>query len=102
MQLAVVMTTVGLKPDAERLARLVVEEKLAACAQIVAIESVFRWDGIQQEPEWRLEMKTLEAKAPALMARLAGEHPYDEPELIVMPVLRASAGYARWVASETA
>ncbi len=102
MQLSVVITTVGSKEAAEKLARLAVEQRLAACVQIVAIESVYRWEGIQQEAEWRLEMKIPAARAEALMAWIAERHPYDEPELVALPVLEASDGYAKWVAAQIA
>lgn len=102
MQVLVVITTAATKEDAARLARLTVEERLAACAQLYAIESVYRWEGIQQEAEWRVELKTSSGKCDALMARLAEAHPYDEPELIALPAERSSAGYAAWVAAETA
>ena len=101
MQLSVVITTVGSKEAAEKLARRAVEARLAACVQIVAIESVYRWEGLQQEAEWRLEMKTQAALAEKLMAWLPEHHPYDEPELIAIPVLHASEAYAQWVAGET-
>lgn len=101
MELAVVITTTASKEDAARLARLCVEERLAACAQILGIESVYRWEGIQQSAEWRLELKTAASRTADLMKRLAAAHPYDEPELIVMPVLEASDSYKAWVGTET-
>jgi periplasmic divalent cation tolerance protein len=57
-----VVTTVASREEAHRLARMLVERKLAACAQISEIESVYRWKGeVQQEPEFRILFKTTEA-----------------------------------------
>jgi periplasmic divalent cation tolerance protein len=97
MTLAVVVTTVATQEDARRVAGLLVEERLAACVQVLRCESVYVWEGIKREPELRLEAKTLEAAVPQLMARLAAIHPYDEPEIIVLPVQGASDGYRRFV-----
>ena len=98
---AVVTTTVGGEADAERLAGMVVARRLAACVQACRIVSTYRWDGrVQREAEWRLDLKTTQARADALMAALAEAHPYDEPELVVTEV-GTSVGYAAWVAAET-
>lgn len=98
MTLALLITTVSSKADARGVASAVVAERLAACVQVSNVESVYDWEGLQHEPELRLEMKTTEAALPQLMARVAEIHPYQEPEIIAVPVTAASEGYARWVA----
>lgn len=100
MTLAMLMTTVGSKDEAARLARQVVDEKRAACVQIIEIESVYNWEGVRQDREWRLDMKTTERGAKTLMERVLALHPYDEPEVIVLPIGLASLGYAAWVEKE--
>ncbi|MCB2071832.1 MAG: divalent-cation tolerance protein CutA, partial [Ottowia sp.] len=58
-QILLVLTTVATQADAQVLARSMVEQRLAACAHIEAIDSVYRWQGaVQQEGEWRLLLKT--------------------------------------------
>jgi len=69
MSLALVLTTVGNHEDAIRISRVLVEERLCACAQIQVIESVYRWEGaIVDEPEYRLLLKTTEGGREALEA----------------------------------
>ena len=75
MSLALVLTTVGNHEDAITISRALVEERLCACAQIQLIESVYRWnDGVVEEPEYRLLLKTTRNGCEALEARL-GELP---------------------------
>jgi len=80
-----------------------VEQRLAACAQISPIESIYRWQGaVQQEPEWRLLLKTTAARYPALQAALRAQHPYELPAIAALPCSHALAEFADWVAAETA
>ena len=98
----IVTTTVTEEADARRLADLLIERRLAACVQVAAITSTYRWAGAARTaPEIRLDAKTTAARAGEAMAALRAAHPYDEPELIAVPVARASDGYAAWVREET-
>ncbi|MEO1041253.1 MAG: divalent-cation tolerance protein CutA [Pseudomonadota bacterium] len=98
MSLSVVMTTLGSEAAAQNLARSLVAERLAACAQIVACESHYVFEGAQHaDREWRVELKTTEAGCDALMQRLVVLHPYDVPEVIALPIMAASTDYAAWV-----
>jgi len=95
-----VLTTVATREDAERLARAMVEQRLAAYAQINAIDSVYRWNGaLQCEPEWRLLFKTTEAARPALQAALRAAHPYELPAIAALPA-DAQEDFAGWVAAQ--
>lgn len=97
-----VVTTVGTADDARRLAHTLVERRLAACVQIQAIDSVYRWQGqVQCEPEQRLLCKTTPERAPALMQALREAHPYDLPALHVLATADADAAYAAWVDDST-
>jgi periplasmic divalent cation tolerance protein len=99
--LCLILTTVATREDAQRLAHAMVEQRLAACAQISAIESVYRWDGaLQCEPEWRLLFKTTEAARTALQAALLAAHPYELPAIVALP-MEAQAAFADWVDAET-
>ena len=97
---SIVTTTVATPADAHRLAQAVLQARLAACVQVQAITSHYRWQGaLHQEPEQRLDCKTTAQAVPALLALLRAQHPYDLPELLVQP-LQASADYTQWVAQE--
>lgn len=97
-----VLTTVATRADAERLARSMVEQRLAACAQISVIDSVYRWQGaLQREGELRLLFKTSAARGPALQAALAAAHPYELPAIVAVPCADALPAFADWVAAET-
>jgi len=98
MKLLAVCTTVGRREDAQRLARALVERRLAACAQISEIESFFFWQGaLQQEGEFRLMLKTTEDRYPALESALRELHPYELPAIHAVAVERAFAPYAACV-----
>ena len=78
-----VVTTVGSREEAQRLARTLVERRLAACAQISEIESIYRWkDAVQQEPEFRLLLKTTDER-------------YAEVERAINEIRHADAEAAR-------
>jgi periplasmic divalent cation tolerance protein len=98
-----VTTTVGSRDDARRLARLLVDEHLAACVQVVGpIESTYRWRGaVQTEAEWLLVAKTTADRYDAIEARLVEEHPYDVPEVLAVPVTDGNETYLDWVVAET-
>ena len=102
-QILLVLTTLATPEQARALGRAVVERRLAACAQVQAIESVYRWQGaLHQEPEWRLLLKTTAARYPALQAALRAEHPYELPAIVALPCHDALPEFAAWVAAETA
>jgi periplasmic divalent cation tolerance protein len=102
MKLLAVCTTVGQADEARRIATAAVEQGLAACVHIDAIESVYRWQGrLQHDTEQRLMLKTTEAAAPALRALVLQMHPYELPALYSFEVAEASADYANWVMEQT-
>ncbi len=89
-------------PDGEtarRLARLLVEERLAACVQIVdPIRSVYRWQGaVQEEPEALLLVKSSRDLVPRIAELLRREHPYELPELAAVPIQDGSPAYLAWL-----
>jgi periplasmic divalent cation tolerance protein len=96
--LALVLTTLGADADAAALARTLVEERLAACVNVVpGMTSIYRWQGsVEQEREQQLLIKTTTGKVEALAARLRELHPYELPEFIVLDAA-ASAAYGTWV-----
>lgn len=89
-------------PDAEtgaRIGRLLVEERLAACVNIVPkVTSIYRWEGdVLEEQEVLMIVKTTAARTPALTKRTVELHPYDVPEVLAMPVLSGFEPYMEWV-----
>jgi periplasmic divalent cation tolerance protein len=87
---------------ARRLARTLVEARLAACVQIVAgVTSVYRWQGaVEEAGEWQLWIKTTAARLEVLRERLVLAHPYEVPEFIVLPVIGIAEPYRHWLVSE--
>lgn len=97
-----VVTTVATLADAQRLARTLVERRLAACAQISQIESVYRWQGaLQQEPEYRVLFKTMASRYAELEAALKALHPYELPAIHALPFAHVSSDYAQWIDDNT-
>ncbi len=103
MTLVQVQTTVEHQAQAQQLARQLVAEKLAACVQILGpLESHYRWQGQQEQAqEWLLLIKTTQACLPRLQQRLVELHPYELPQIIALPVLRAYEPYQQWVVENT-
>lgn len=97
-----VLTTVATRADADALARAMVEQRLAACAQISAIDSIYHWQGaVQSEPEFRLLFKTTPERYPALLAALRGRHPYELPAIVGVPCDAALPSFDDWVRAQT-
>ncbi|MBO9664354.1 divalent-cation tolerance protein CutA [Dokdonella sp.] len=93
-------------PDSEtaaRIARVLVEERLAACVQALpGIVSTYRWQGaVQQETEVLLLIKTTRERFDELKARLPDLHPYDVPELIAVDAIDGLGAYLDWIAAAT-
>lgn len=85
--------------EARRIARLVVEERLAACANLLGpCHSIYRWKGkVEEAGEVAAIFKTRTDAAAALVARIAELHSYDVPCVVVWPIADSSGDYARWV-----
>ena len=98
-----VVTTTERREDAERIARSLVEERLAACAQVTGpITSTYRWQGkIETAQEWQCWAKSrcnLYDRVEQTIRRL---HPYEVPEILAMPIAAGSADYLAWLEAET-
>jgi periplasmic divalent cation tolerance protein len=98
----VVLTTVGLKEVAEKLARQLVERRLAACVNIVGpIRSLYRWrDEVQNEQEYLLLIKTTTEHAAQLPSVFKELHPYELPECVQLAIDGGSEEYLAWLAAE--
>lgn len=95
----VVLSTVGSAADAERIARALVEARLAACVNVVpGVVSHYRWQGkVQQNPELLLVVKTTRGRFAALRRALASLHPYQVPELLALDVAAGERRYLAWL-----
>ena len=98
-----IMTTVPDLATGERLARLLVEARLAACVNIIAgVTSIYRWQGaVEQASEHQLLIKTSASRYVAVEEALRVHHPYEAPEIIALPVSDGSPAYLRWLADES-
>jgi periplasmic divalent cation tolerance protein len=85
------------------IARTLVEERLAACANLLgSITSIYRWEGkIHEEDEVALIAKTSEVRVPALIARVKSIHPYSVPCIVVWPIAAGHPAYLDWISAET-
>lgn len=103
----VILSTVDDESKARALARLWVESRRAACVTVLpGTTSVYRWKGeVCEEGECLLLIKTAFATSAArdrLIAGFAGDHPYDEPEFVVLDPSGGAAGYLAWVKEQVA
>ena len=99
----VVLVTVGSADEAAGLARTLVEERLAACGNLVErIRSIYRWKGkIEDEGETLLVLKTTAAQFEALRQRIVELHSYDVPEVIALEITDGHKPYLDWLDSNT-
>jgi len=98
----VVLTTTDKPDEAERIGRLLVEQRLAACVQVVGpIRSIYRWQGrIETAEEWQLWIKTRRPLYDRVEQTIRAEHYYDVPEILALPVEAGSAAYLGWLAGQ--
>jgi len=98
-QVIVALSTCPDEATARALAEVFVRERLATCVnRVTGIASTYFWDGrLQDDAEILLIIKTTAARLPALEARLQALHPYDLPELVVLPALGGNERYLQWV-----
>ena len=98
----VVLVTAGSSKEGERLARALVEERLAACVnRIKGIQSIYRWQGqVEQSEEEMLIIKTRRELFDPLKKRVQELHSYSVPEVIALPILDGGESYLRWLDDE--
>ena len=97
-----VVTTTERQEDAQRIARALIEERLAACVQIVGpITSTYRWQGkIETAQEWQCWAKSRRELYEPIERAIRRLHPYDEPEILAVGVLAGSTSYLAWLDGE--
>src|SRR3954447_10507109 len=99
----IVLTTLPADFDSRALARTLVEERPAACVNLLPpMESVYRWEGqIEGETERQILIKTSRDRVVALWDRIRELHPYETPEFVVLSIQDGSDGYLRWIGEST-
>ena len=94
----IVLTTAGTREEAGKIARALVERRLAACVNVVAIESVYRWkDEVESAEEWLLVIKTTGSALDQVSAAIKELHVYELPECVVLPIENGSEEYLAWI-----
>jgi len=94
----VILVTTGNEIEAKKIARVLVEEKLAGCVNFYPVTSVYRWQNeICEDAEWQLVIKTDEQLFSTLSARIQDLHSYDVPEIIALPIVNSSMAYIQWL-----
>jgi periplasmic divalent cation tolerance protein len=98
----VVISTCGSAEEAERLARMLVDERLAACVTVVpSVKSFYRWDGaVTSSTECLLVIKTSRPLFAQLKTLLESNHTYELPEVIALSIVEGSENYLNWIDRE--
>ena len=99
----VVLSTCSSPEEAEKVARKLVEERLAACVNIVnGVRSIYRWqEKVEDASEWLLIIKTRRGLFERVRAQIERIHSYDVPEVVALPIVEGSEGYLDWLDKET-
>jgi periplasmic divalent cation tolerance protein len=102
-EFVLILTTVPDHLDVDGLVRPLLAEGLVACANVLPpMRSIYRWRGeVETADERQLILKTSGARVAAVQARLAGSHPYEVPEFLVLRIADGSDGYLAWLRDET-
>jgi len=99
----VVLVTCGSEEEALKIAHSLVEERVAACVNLVSpVRSIYRWEGkIWDEKEWILIIKTQKERFEELEKRVKSLHSYSVPEIVGLPIVEGSASYLKWLEEMT-
>jgi periplasmic divalent cation tolerance protein len=100
---SVILTTAGSPGEAESLAGGLVERKLVACAQLLPISSIYRWEGrVEKDSEVLLLLKARADLYEEIESHILANHSYDTPEVLQLGVTQGSEGYLTWISEVSA
>ena len=99
----IVLTTLPADADTRAFGRTLVEERLAACVNLLPVmDSVYRWEGqVEHDTERQVIVKTSRDRVAALWERIRELHPYETPEFVVLNIQDGSDAYLRWIGEST-
>ncbi len=99
IQHKLIMTTIGTEQQALALAEQLINQKLAACVNILPkMQSIYRWQGkLERGEEHLLLIKTLASHVEAVFEAVRADHPYELPEIIVVPIEDGYEPYINWI-----
>jgi len=100
---SIIYSTTSNVEEAKKIARILVEEKLVACVNIIPkIESIYRWQGkIEEGNESVLLAKTIDKNVGQVIQRIKDNHSYDVPDIVAFPITHGFKKYLNWVEDET-
>jgi periplasmic divalent cation tolerance protein len=95
----IILTAAGSKDEARKIAKSLVESRLAACVNIISrVESIYRWENnVQDAEEWLLLIKTVSANFESVKEAIRKLHSYDLPECISIKIVDSEDGYLKWL-----
>jgi periplasmic divalent cation tolerance protein len=99
----IVLTTLPADAESRTFGRTLVEERLAACVNLLPVmDSVYRWEGqVEHDTERQVIIKTSRDRVAALWDRIRELHPYETPEFVVLNIQDGSDAYLRWIGEST-
>ncbi len=96
-----VTTTVRIQEDADIIAKIALDKRLAACVQVSSCRSSYNWQGkVEQANELKIVIKSHRKLYQELEKIILENHPYDVPEIIATPVLECNSAYLEWLGNE--
>lgn len=97
----VVLVTATSAEEAEAIAHMLVESRLAACVNVFPIRSTYRWQGqVHHDEEWQLTIKTERSQFESLAQAIGEHHSYEVPEIIALPIVAGSQPYLNWMGEQ--
>ena len=102
MKVVIVQTTTSNEEEAKKIAKILIQDKLAACVQLKDIESLYNWDGkLCCERETLLSIKTKKELFSKVKSKILELHSYDTPEIIELDILNISEDYLKFIKENT-
>ena len=102
MEYCSIYVTAGSEEEAAGIGRTLIEERLAACVNILPVKSIYRWeDSIEQESEVVMFVKTRALLAEKVTERVKSLHSYEVPCIVVLPIQQGNSDYLQWIEEST-